>query len=231
MSDAKRRLLLAMVPIAVACHPPSGAPSPDRTTRDGFVTRPSVGTPTPPAAGIAVPSIGRRAWREGTGCGIACPVRVWIGAYGNEHLEGPAHPSSTPHLIARLINTGTRNTANYELMPGKDTHYDLYILDTLGVHTWELVPVNRAADTRKALHGTVVSCNHPLKDLDDADFSDCNYVHSYDVWNSSVSFNNNLRATALIAFLTAADVMMESPAWFACDGGCCTASYSSMYRA
>jgi hypothetical protein len=153
------------------------------------------------------------------------------------------NPPTSPTPIARIINLGKSETVMYELLPGTQTQYDLYVSrdSQTGLPVWEVRPTRPAADTRPPLHGLAESCNHDddPSQVDDADFWDCTPRHrsgdisafptaAFLAGRSAAPGPNESMAFSLPSF--ASTFFAEAPGWFGCDGGCCTASYINVSR-
>lgn len=212
---------------ASACATSPSRPPDYSSPGSPIAIRPHIGAAadTTRPGGLADPSFGRLALRNGKNCG-GCQVWVWIGAFANEHHINVNNPPPYPgQPIALVINTGNVATDMYDLEPWTTTIYDLYVYSDNGTPAWELRPRNSAGD--RSRHGKPTQCQpaHPPKDVDDADFSDCNH-RDYGVSRTFRGFAAQdpsplLVATAMSS-MTASN-LSEAGIWFSCSGGCCTA--------
>jgi hypothetical protein len=225
---------VAVLALSSACARPYANPR---------VPRPIIAGADSGANGLLVPPFGRLVDRRSKEC-ASCTVQVWIGPYAGEHSVSVKDPPTSPTPIARIINLGKYETVMYELLPGTQTQYDLYVSrdSQTGLAVWEVRATKPASDPRLPLHGLAESCNHDDEpaQVDDADFWDCTPRHrSSDIGALPTTMpfavarlaapGANTRRTVLLPGFSP-ELLTEAPGWFACDGGCCTGSYINVSR-
>jgi hypothetical protein len=207
--------------VVVGCN---GHPSP--------ATRPTLGAFVIDTVGLAgndPPTTGYIRPRLATGCGTECTVDVWIGAYSKAKDSNTGSPPATPVKVAMIINTGSYETINYNLLPhSRVAYYDVEFYNNAGTAAWRLVPhLLIASDTVGLLKGSghVNPCRHKAAKKSVADFWDCDDGEHWNTAAMGMGLSPDL-IDAVIAVLKQAGVKTpaeEDPIWFSCTSGCCTA--------
>ena len=148
-------------------------------------------------------------------------VLVLIQANPEAVFADSANVGTNGTILMKLVNTGKRRTAKYDLNPSSE----YYVVVRREASAWQWVFVEKAASAQPRVVGdwnAFSPCEplHPVPKTSYAKFQDCSDHESSGVKKSSM-----FGVTGLWNSLTNAiqlQLLAESPGWISCAYGCCT---------
>ena len=147
-------------------------------------------------------------------------TRLAVEAVDQEDSLGTANIPPNGVIAARLFNRGQVADTMYGTRPGYE--YYLIVLPAAGGATWRLEEMTTSAPRqhRSIAAGKLQGCNHPYVRGARADFKTCA--------ESAAETGDASRASLVRPVVyRPTQGFEESPIWFGCSVGCCTADPSS----